>query len=75
MFGFLKKPGDTALPEDAAARALLEGAAQAGPVAHPRHAEHTGFGTVSARATIDDDLLEDLETTLLMADCGIDATQ
>jgi fused signal recognition particle receptor len=33
------------------------------------------LGGMFRRGKIDDELLEDLETTLLMADCGIDATQ
>lgn len=35
----------------------------------------TPLGELFSRASIDDELLEDLETTLLMADCGVDATQ
>ena len=35
----------------------------------------TPLGELFSRGRIDDELLEDLETTLLMADCGVDATQ
>lgn len=35
----------------------------------------TPLGELFSRSRIDDELLDDLETTLLMADCGVDATQ
>ncbi|THF61218.1 signal recognition particle-docking protein FtsY [Pseudothauera rhizosphaerae] len=34
-----------------------------------------GLASLFGRRRIDEDLLEELETTLLMADCGVDATQ
>jgi len=34
-----------------------------------------GFASLFGRRKIDEDLLEELESTLLMADCGVDATQ
>lgn len=34
-----------------------------------------GLSSLFGRRKIDEDLLEELETTLLMADCGVDATQ
>lgn len=34
-----------------------------------------GLASLFGRRKIDEDLLEELETTLLMADCGVDATQ
>jgi fused signal recognition particle receptor len=36
---------------------------------------NTPLSELFSRARIDDELIEDLESTLLMADCGIDATQ
>jgi fused signal recognition particle receptor len=35
----------------------------------------TPLGELFSRSRIDDELLDDLETTLLIADCGVDATQ
>ncbi|PKO56659.1 MAG: signal recognition particle-docking protein FtsY, partial [Betaproteobacteria bacterium HGW-Betaproteobacteria-21] len=34
-----------------------------------------GLASLFGRRKIDEDLLEELESTLLMADCGVDATQ
>jgi fused signal recognition particle receptor len=34
-----------------------------------------GLGSLFSRRRIDEELLEELETTLIMADCGVDATQ
>jgi len=72
MFGFLKK--------NEASAALVEHESswterlKAG-LAKTRAALNTPLGEIFSRARIDDELLEDLESTLLMADCGIDATQ
>ena len=73
MFGFLKKSGDTALPEDAAARASWKARLKKG-LSRTRNTLNTPVSELFRGATIDAALLEDLETTLIMADCGIDAT-
>jgi fused signal recognition particle receptor len=72
MFGFLKKNDEAAASEakrpswtDRLKSGLSRTRAQLG-------GKLTG---IFRRAKIDDELLEDLETTLLMADCGVDATQ
>lgn len=44
-------------------------------LARTRAVLNTPISELFSRAKIDDELLEDLETTLLMADCGVDATQ
>ena len=43
-------------------------------LARTRDTLNTPVTELFSRAKIDDELLEDLETTLLMADCGVDAT-
>jgi fused signal recognition particle receptor len=72
MFGFLKKNEKAAAGEEKPASwserlkaGLAKTRAQLG-------GQITG---IFRRAKIDDELLEELESTLLMADCGIDATQ
>ena len=71
MFGFEKKKKD----QDASTVSV---------VAQPSWGERLKSGLAKTRgqlgglfrrARIDDELLEDLESTLLMADCGIEATQ
>jgi fused signal recognition particle receptor len=64
MFGFLKKT------EEAAAGPSWTERLKAG-LARTRGQ----IGGLFRRGRIDDDLLEELESTLLMADCGVDATQ
>ena len=44
-------------------------------LAKTRTTLNTPLSELFTRGKIDDELLEDLETTLLMADCGLDATQ
>jgi fused signal recognition particle receptor len=44
-------------------------------LAKTRDTLNTPVGELFSRPKIDDQLLEDLETTLLMADCGVEATQ
>jgi fused signal recognition particle receptor len=64
MFGFLKKneeAGKTASWTDRLKAGLAKTRGQ--------------LGGMFRRGRIDDELLEELESTLLMADCGIDATQ
>ncbi|HTH93837.1 MAG TPA: signal recognition particle-docking protein FtsY [Rhodocyclaceae bacterium] len=80
MFGFLKK--DTAEKAvDATSAATAESAAPSwrdrlkSGLAKTRAALNTPLGELFRGGKIDDDLLEELETTLLMADCGVAATQ
>ncbi|HEX8987832.1 MAG TPA: signal recognition particle-docking protein FtsY [Rhodocyclaceae bacterium] len=70
MFGFLRKKDDA--PSAAPARSWAE-RLKAG-LAKTRSTLNTPLGELFSRAKIDDELLEELESTLLMADCGIDAT-
>ncbi len=86
MFGFLKKPGaspdaaqqaTTAQPGDSEAtpapkRSWTE-RLKAG-LARTRQQLGGGLASLFSRRKIDEDLLEELETTLLMADCGVEAT-
>ena len=69
MFGFLKK--DQAAGE--AAKPSWTERLKAG-LSRTRATLNTPLGELFARAKIDDELLEELESTLLMADCGVDAT-
>jgi fused signal recognition particle receptor len=75
MFGFLKKnqaaqaqTGDPAAPKRSWTERLKAG------LARTRAALNTPLGELFSRAKIDDELLEELESTLLMADCGVEAT-
>ena len=82
MFSFLKKKDATAPgPESAPAPGTAEVAKpswrerlKAG-LARTRATLGAGIGGLFSRAKIDAELLEELESTLLMADCGVDATQ
>ncbi len=69
MFGFLKK--DQAAGE--AAKPSWTERLKAG-LSRTRATLNTPLGELFSRAKIDEELLEELESTLLMADCGIDAT-
>jgi fused signal recognition particle receptor len=71
MFGFLKKKDDA--PAEAPPSRTWSERLKAG-LAKTRSALNTPLGELFSRARIDDELLEELESTLLMADCGIDAT-
>ncbi|MBC9073538.1 signal recognition particle-docking protein FtsY [Thauera sp. CAU 1555] len=86
MFGFLKKsgkpeagdaPADTQAPVEAAAPAASRPSwaerLKAG-LSRTRQQLGGGLSSLFGRRKIDEDLLEELETTLLMADCGVDAT-
>ena len=75
MFGFLKTKDDPAAPSAAAtaARASWSERLKAG-LSRTRETLNTPLTELFSRAKIDDDLLDDLETTLLTADCGVDAT-
>jgi fused signal recognition particle receptor len=76
MFGFLKKkPGDDTPPPAAAStenRSWTD-RLRAG-LAKTRATLNTPLGDLFSRGRIDDELLDELETTLLTADCGVDAT-
>jgi len=72
MFGFLKTKDDPAAPSQAS-RASWSERLRAG-LSRTRDTLNTPLTELFGRAKIDDELLEDLESTLLMADCGVDAT-
>lgn len=83
MFGFLKKDAPATPPTDASASPAGT-ATPASPswrerlkagLSKTRATLNTPLGELFSRGKIDDELLEELESTLLMADCGIDATQ
>ncbi|MDP1525433.1 MAG: signal recognition particle-docking protein FtsY [Rhodocyclaceae bacterium] len=73
MFGFLKKDqapeGAVATPKPSWTERLKAG------LSRTRATLNTPLGELFSRARIDDELLEELESTLLMADCGVEATQ
>ncbi len=69
MFGFLKKDTPAEAQKPSWTDRLKAG------LAKTRTALNTPLGELFSRAKIDDELLDELETTLLMADCGVDATQ
>ena len=71
MFGFLKK---SPAPSDGGSTVSWTERLKAG-LAKTRAQIGGQLAGLFRRATIDDELLEELESTLLMADCGIDATQ
>jgi fused signal recognition particle receptor len=78
MFGFLKKnAADTppAAAEKVAPTRLSWAERLKAGLSRTRATLNTPLGELFARGKIDDELLEELESTLLMADCGIDATQ
>src|SRR4030095_16385101 len=77
MFGFLKKdsaPETQASAATPAAAPSWRDRLKAG-LAKTRAALTTPLGELFSGGKISDELLEELESTLLMADCGIDATQ
>ncbi|MDP1733351.1 MAG: signal recognition particle-docking protein FtsY [Sulfuritalea sp.] len=69
MFGFLKKNDAPEVQKPSWTERLKAG------LSRTRAALNTPLAELFSRAKIDDELLEELESTLLMADCGIDATQ
>ncbi len=73
MFGFLKKDEPPAAAA-AVPRASWRERLRAG-LSRTRATLNTPLSELFARGRIDDELLEELETTLLMADCGVEATQ
>ena len=72
MFGFLKKSADAA-PDEAAARSWHE-RLKAG-LARTRAQFGGKFKALFARGKVDEELLEELESLLLVSDVGLDATQ
>ena len=72
MLGFLKKKEDSAAPVE---KKPSWGERLNAGLAKTRAALNTPVSELFSRGKIDDELLEDLESTLLLADCGIDATQ
>ncbi|MDP2794113.1 MAG: signal recognition particle-docking protein FtsY [Sulfurisoma sp.] len=73
MFGFLKNKEEPAVAPEEKKPSWAE-RLKAG-LAKTRSTLNAPLGELFSRARIDDDLLEELETTLLMADCGVEATQ
>jgi len=75
MFGFLKTKDDAAAPATAkeVPRASWGERLKAG-LSRTRATLNTPLTELFSRSKIDDELLEDLESTLLMADCGVEAT-
>lgn len=86
MFGFLKKSGDKAeeAPKATTADQPAPATAEApkrswterlkAGLARTRQQLGGGLASLFSRRKIDEDLLEELEATLLMADCGVEAT-
>jgi fused signal recognition particle receptor len=72
MFGFLKKNEEVAAGE--AKKPSWSERLKAG-LSRTRAQLGGQLTGIFRRAKIDDELLEELESTLLMADCGVDATQ
>ncbi len=69
MFGFLKKDQVSSdAPKPSWTERLKAG------LSRTRATLNTPLGELFSRARIDDELLEELESTLLMADCGVEAT-
>jgi fused signal recognition particle receptor len=73
MFGFLKSKDESAAEATPAPRASWRERLKAG-LSRTRDTLNTPLTELFSRARIDDELLEELETTLLMADCGVEAT-
>ncbi len=75
MFGFLKTKDDPAAQASApaASRPSWGERLKAG-LSRTRETLNTPLSELFSRAKIDDELLDDLESTLLMADCGVEAT-
>lgn len=72
VFGFLKK-SDEGARGDAAKPSWKDRLKQG--LSRTRATLNTPVSELFRRAKIDDELLEELETTLLMADCGVAATE
>jgi fused signal recognition particle receptor len=80
MFGFLKNKNSQPLPDQggpaAVAAQMPSWTARLRAGLSKTRSQLGGQLTgIFSRSRIDDELLEELESTLLMADCGVDATQ
>jgi fused signal recognition particle receptor len=89
IFGFLKKSGSAEDAAQSPAEATAKAPAPTAPedkrpswkdrlragLSRTRATLSTPVGDLFRRTRIDDALFEELESTLLMADCGVDATQ
>ena len=89
IFGFLKKSGSAEDAAQSPAEATAKAPAPAAPedkrpswkdrlragLSRTRATLSTPVGDLFRRTRIDEALFEELESTLLMADCGVDATQ
>jgi fused signal recognition particle receptor len=73
MFGFLKKSADATQPDAAPDKRSWQTRLRSG-LARTRDTLNTPVSELIRGRKIDEDLLEELETTLLMADCGVGAT-
>ena len=75
MFGFLKTKDDPAAPAPIASAPRVSWSERLkSGLSRTRDTLNTPLTELFSRAKIDNELLDDLETTLLMADCGVDAT-
>ncbi len=80
MFGFLKKnaaetpAAETQQPAEQSAPKLSWKERLKAGLSRTRDTLNTPIGELFTRGKIDDELLEELESTLLMADCGVEAT-
>jgi fused signal recognition particle receptor len=74
MFSFLKRPDDAPKPDDEATQRTWRKRLKKG-LSRTATTLNTPVGELFRRAAIDDELLEELEERLLMADCGLEATQ
>ncbi|GAB4062319.1 signal recognition particle-docking protein FtsY [Uliginosibacterium sediminicola] len=77
MFSFFKKSGDSAAPETSPTPAAEKPAGWLDRLKSGLSRTREQFGAIGSlfsRRKIDEELLEELETTLLMADCGVEAT-
>ena len=74
MFGFLKKsPADSASAPPSATTPGWRERLKSGLTR--TRAQFGGLGSIFSRGKVDDELLDELETRLLMSDVGIEATQ
>ncbi|MGB0126775.1 MAG: signal recognition particle receptor subunit alpha, partial [Rhodocyclaceae bacterium] len=74
MFSFLKRPDDAPKPVDEAVQRTWRKRLKTG-LSRTATTLNTPVTELFRRSIIDDALLEELEETLLMADCGLEATQ
>lgn len=74
MFSFLKRPDEAPKPDHEAAQRTWRKRLKKG-LSRTATTLNTPVSELFRRAVIDDDLLEQLEETLLMADCGLEATE